>query len=356
MKYLVKLKSLDKFFFGKNHTFGDDNYFAKSSYLPQQTQILGMLRKELLIQNGFLTQKRRGEWVDKPKSEVAKKYLGGESFKIDLDTKQDLGVINEISPIFLLDKDDSLCYFMAKDYGIYLDAIEDGIPDLKLKSDDKPYKEKKAKKLCSQLISAKEEYSLDKVFIEDTQVGITKGRIGATDDNAFFKKTSYKLNKEFCFAFVLDLSDELCAKFDSTIVTLGGERSMFKMEVLKEHHLSHTYDQELEKLYEKEKHDKLILLSDTYIKSDNQTIFDATGFAITDSVAVRTIDSKVTKWKKKEKDIEKYYFQKSITYNLFKQGSVFYKPTKDLEKMIENKNLQNIGYNKYKIIKGEQNG
>ena len=31
MKYLVKLKPLDKFFFGREQTFEEDNYFAKSA-------------------------------------------------------------------------------------------------------------------------------------------------------------------------------------------------------------------------------------------------------------------------------------------------------------------------------------
>ena len=50
-QYLIKLKPIDKFFFGGEMTFsfdGDDSEYAsyviKSNYFPQQTSLLGMLR------------------------------------------------------------------------------------------------------------------------------------------------------------------------------------------------------------------------------------------------------------------------------------------------------------------------
>jgi len=73
MKYLVTLKPLEPFLFGGNQTFGRlgdkeaGNYLVTSRQFPQQTALLGMLRKELMTQAGLLTRKRRGEWVDKHK-------------------------------------------------------------------------------------------------------------------------------------------------------------------------------------------------------------------------------------------------------------------------------------------------
>ena len=44
-EYLITLKPLSPFFFGTNKTFSDtDLHSVTSSYYPQQTHILGMLR------------------------------------------------------------------------------------------------------------------------------------------------------------------------------------------------------------------------------------------------------------------------------------------------------------------------
>ncbi len=70
MKYLITLTPLEPFFFGGNITFGKfkdkekSTYLVKSRYFPQQTALLGVIRKEMLIQEKFLTTKRNGEWVD----------------------------------------------------------------------------------------------------------------------------------------------------------------------------------------------------------------------------------------------------------------------------------------------------
>ena len=53
MKYKIDLKPIGTFFFGSDKKFGEGdevNYFAQSSLFPQQTSILGMLRKEILVQ------------------------------------------------------------------------------------------------------------------------------------------------------------------------------------------------------------------------------------------------------------------------------------------------------------------
>jgi CRISPR-associated protein Cmr3 len=355
MKYLIKLKPLDKFFFGREQTFADDNYLAKSHYMPQQTQILGMLRKELLIQHGLLTRKRRGEWVDEHNYDQAKKLVGIERYDIASTNKPDLGTIKSLSPLFLVDKDDALFYFSAKDYGLQLNSVQNNIPELVFRDSQKLYKEKDAKKLHTVLMSKEKTYNIDEVFLLDEQVGIKKNREGGSDDNAFFKKSSYKLKKEFSFAFVLNIDTTL----DDAIVSLGGERSLFEMKVIKEHTLCNSYEDKTKEMFKADPVSKLILLSDTYIDERNEDIFNNSSFAITDTVALRTINSKVTKRKSgtKRKDIDQkeYKFQKSITYNFFKQGSVFYSHVDKLEELIKNDNLQTIGYNKYTTIKGESN-
>ncbi|MCS4454093.1 hypothetical protein JTT00_01775 [Clostridium botulinum] len=55
-KYLVKLKPVDSFFFGGEKVFDFydgkkplKNNIVKSREFPQQTSILGMIRKEILV-------------------------------------------------------------------------------------------------------------------------------------------------------------------------------------------------------------------------------------------------------------------------------------------------------------------
>ena len=355
MKYLIILKPLDKFFFGKEQTFGENNYFAKSSCFPQQTQLLGMLRKEILIQNGFLTQKRKGEWVDKNKANRAKEFVGGEQFNIASSNLQNLGEIKSVSPIFMLNREKKFCYFTAKNLGFYLTSDKDEPIELRFLENDEIYKEKVAKDITAQIISEDETvYAYDEVFIEDEQVGIQKSLTGVTDDNAFFRKLSYKLDLDFSFAFVLELKERERVVLDNAIVTLGAERSQFKMEVHKEDDLCHSYHDKIETIYKKEKVTKLILLSDSYMEASNETIRSKAQFSITQGVAVRTINSKVSKWKGKTEELEKYKFSKSITYNFFERGSVFYRPN-GLEELLTNENLQQIGYNQFIIIEGEEN-
>jgi len=349
MKYLVTLKPLDKFFFGREQTFGEDNYFAKSVYFPQQTQILGMLRRELLIQNNFLTQKRRGEWVDKNYNE-AQELVGKEQFKIDNSNRQDLGKIEKISELFMLNGNNQLAFISAQDRGILFGQAEE-LVEFRFRDTGKLYKEKDANALSALIyVDDAEAYKLEEIFKEDTQVGIQKSYQGSTKDNAFFKKTSYRLNFGFSFAFVLELKDE--ENLFDAIVTLGAERSQFKMELSKEDPLCESYRDKIEKFYQSDSIDKLILLSDSYIECNHEELLSKVTFAMTESTAIRTINEKMTK-RVKDIDLTDYKFKKSITYNFFKQGSVFYEP-KALEKLLDNKNLQQIGYNQYIIIKGEK--
>ena len=97
MRYTVILEPLAPFFFGGERTFGkrgderNGSYLARSEYFPQQSALLGMLRRELMIQHGLLTRKIRGEWGSEPHKAAAKKLVGGEKFDPDRKEAQDFG-------------------------------------------------------------------------------------------------------------------------------------------------------------------------------------------------------------------------------------------------------------------------
>ena len=71
MEYFIKLKPLNPFYFGSTKSFDDNRvnenykkpYFLKGNLYPQQTAILGMLRKKILEDNGILVEnvKRNNE-------------------------------------------------------------------------------------------------------------------------------------------------------------------------------------------------------------------------------------------------------------------------------------------------------
>jgi len=63
MRYLITIKPLEPFIFGGDNTFGkigdkeNGTYLVKSRQFPQQSAVLGMLKKEIMIQNSKLQKK-----------------------------------------------------------------------------------------------------------------------------------------------------------------------------------------------------------------------------------------------------------------------------------------------------------
>ena len=67
MRYKITLIPLEPYLFGGDNTYGkigdkeNGTYITNSRYFPQQSAILGMLKKEIMTQSGALTRKIRGE-------------------------------------------------------------------------------------------------------------------------------------------------------------------------------------------------------------------------------------------------------------------------------------------------------
>jgi CRISPR-associated protein Cmr3 len=324
MRYLIKLKPLKPFFFGGDITFGklgdkeNGTYLAHSRLFPQQSAILGMLRKEILLQTNLLTTKMKGEWVDKNNYEKAKELVGDESFNIKANYIQDFGVIQNISSIFLI-KDNKKFIKKAR-IGSYKDGL---LENYNPKED-----------IFDNFISIDDEETLktEDIFKPITQIGIKKIINKSKDENkdAFYKKTSYlfqekdknKNSNDFYFAFYLDIDINL----ESSFIKLGADDSIFKMEV-KESNEQLNY-----------KDNFLLLLSDALItiplKNNSKKNCD---FAVTREISYQNLKTKVKKGKYKFKKSEKIY--------LYERGSIIINPSKELLKNLENRNLQKIGYN-----------
>jgi len=321
MRYLVTLKPLEPFMFGGDQTFGSlgdkeaGSYMVKSRQFPQQTTLLGMLKRELMTQAGILTRKRKGEWVDKGKKVDAINLVGYEKFNMLANEEQDLGAINTLSPLFLMHNNQRYIKKVDSDSFPYVDEKLEGYDPKKDIYDNFVSLDGGDKKTSDDFFQAVE------------QTGNKKGG----EENSLFKKTSYQLKNNAMFAFYLDVDVEL----KDSIVSLGADGSKFKMKVR----------QSDEVLAYQDKNGYLTLLSDSYIPL---SIKEYCNFAIISEISHRNLTNKKTATQK-----YKTIFEKSQTLYLYEKGSVFLKPSDKLIAILNNKNLQQIGYNIYTI--GEQN-
>jgi len=321
MRYLVTLTPLEPFLFGGDTTFGkhankeEGSYIVKSTNYPQQSAILGMLRREFMVQAGCLTRKRQGEWVDVgEKKEIAEALVGREKFDMKKREKQEFGTIEQISPLFLMRREKRYIKKVAIDDYVY----EDGL--LKKRDEEKKYYTDKDKMYDNYVcLDADEVLEEKKIWESVEQIGNKKG--GAK--NSLFKKSSYILKDGFKFAFYLECEEEL----KESIVMLGADRSSFKMELVE------SID-ELD--YESQEY--ITLLSDAYVSEPLEC-----KFAITSEVSFRNLQSDKHFKKKNE-------FKKSERVFLYEKGSVIFEPSIALMRSLNNENLQQIGYN---IFAGE---
>jgi len=347
-KYLVKLTPHHKFFFGGEQTFGqktDDtetkNYFVKSNYFPQQTALLGLVRYQLLAQGGEEIFKNN-KIVN---NEKAIDLIGEKSFAIG--DGFNFKKIHEISPIFIANNTD---YFFPanKEYQIDTKLNEECKegkvgPILEIELGENPLlKGYKPKYDFPDLLINKtlQKLQYHEVFVEKRQVGISKNYEGKTDKEAFYIQFFYCFKETYSFAFIVELEDDVAFK-SNDLVVLGGEQQTFKMDVSE-------FSEDFKSLipnYEKSKNtDKIVLVSDTLV--DDNSILDTCNFAVTETIDFRflvtTTDKNINYYNKPNK---------SIKYNLFKKGSVFYGNIDKVEKLLKNDQLNKIGYNIYKKIK-----
>ncbi len=109
----ISLRPLDKFFFGGEGSFREDDkddsrrstYLLHSRYFPQQTGVLGLVRNQLLLQSGLLES--NASRMSKGNRHKAKMLIGPQNFVKE--KTDDFGVIQRISPVFLLGAEGAIC-------------------------------------------------------------------------------------------------------------------------------------------------------------------------------------------------------------------------------------------------------
>ncbi|AAQ66959.1 CRISPR-associated protein, TM1793 family [Porphyromonas gingivalis W83] len=386
--YLIKLTPLDKFFFGQKKTFGDDNanYFVYSSLFPQQTTLLGLLRYQLLQIAGeeiFKDNKIQDE-------HKAGELIGKQSFSPFVKDKLQFGIIQSLSPVFIIDKkkndEGKEEYFLPvgrrfqkenekAPYNLLHLSCQAGCPPI-----FGEYKPKKG--LASCWLSSKSHTLLNEedFFTKDERIGIRKDYEGATNDDAFFCQRYYRFKNfkevegektkvckqppvrehDFCFAVLLETHRDIKhEELNKRIVYLGGERQPFLMDLMEVSEETFKLNIESSTLTSDEKHYTVVLLSDAMIEPK---LLEGVKFASTEvkdfaclltHVGTRRFYNK--KKKREEQNIEEVETALSHQHELYARGSVFYFDTKeqanqfceDLEKV---PNFHTIGYNHAIII------
>jgi len=316
---LIRLKPLTPYFFGYRNTFSKrgENYFVKSALYPQQTTILGMLRKEILLQAGLLKRYLKDEWVEEKDREKAIELVGSGKFyffekeienrerarkEIKLSPTINLGKIKKIYPVTLYDSKNKEFLFEAPE----IESIED---NFFIKFDYK-------KGVWNRVFGKNNSLKKDDIFISYEIVGNKK----RDEKEAYFKKIAYKL-KGLEFAFFVDMDFEL----KNSVVKLGADNSLFEMKV-EESDIS-LDDIEIT-LPIKTNHKLTLLIGDSYI---NNLECD---FAITDESEFKTIK-------------QKRNFYKTKPLFLYKKGSLIV----NNKTKIENASYTKIGFNYVKEAK-----
>lgn len=392
-KYYITLEPLTPFFFGGENTFGEGkiNYFARSNYLPQQTTLLGMLRHELLIQNDLIgTDPKLNDWNS---------LIGENSFqKLNNQYIDDFGAIKNISPVFLSNGKEHYTTqaldwaYCEVDNGIKInncpvkdkkiaplfvdfEGNNDGIvifnnsaePIPVLEVNMRPYDPKyglvslwvnnDGKTLRQWIYENPKEFDNtvgfeNGFFIKHVQVGIHRKISKKRDEEGdFYKQVYYKLVDNFMFAFFLDIELPAGRRFDSRIITMAGERSVFQMTVADANGLSFESIFTASTFKEKHsrKHDVIILTSNCLCNGD---VLDNCLFSINDEVNFQNI---VTLQKI---NVNYAAFNRGVNKSgenlkLLKRGSVLYPKSgkiNDVINSLQNDALSKIGYNKYLLI------
>ncbi len=374
-KYLLKIRPLDLFFFGQESKYRkkkDENgkvsveadYFQVSSFFPQQTTILGMLRYWILMENNQIPIKDKA---------LASSLIGDTSFDVT-NRKLDFKKINQISPVAIY-KNDKIYLPNPFDFNLkkekQCDTDSKAMPEefdfptnLSVKHNlnkqanesllfSKEYKEKQG--LSHFLINPIDTkdflfYTIDDVYANKEvdyvfekieKIGITKKQ----EDKAFYKQRLFKF-KDKSAGFVcwveMDIDGLDGKKF---VIPMGAEKSLFEISFSKQTTVLET---SLNAFDTNEK--KLVMISDTYTQLTPQDYL----FSINQSIPFRYIASKVIEnGKYGSLNNKDGVIRSQKKYNLYQRGSVFYfddyKQKKAfIEKMLSSeteKNFNKIGYN-----------
>ncbi len=254
--YQFKLTPLDTIFFGDEKSPFKQEYLQKSRYLPQQTTILGFLRYEVLRRADKLG-KEHHLWPD---------LIGYQSFNGS--AGQVFGIIQKVGPVGIW-HDAKILYPLSNPEAMREKKVAakvcfgDGQADWDSLSlfegvnqgnryDPKnhnhfttvfsDYNGSSFRADCDndEVFERTNGFKLPRtqtgIFWKDVRPGITKSYIGVPGDEGYYKTEFLRMMNGFAYTFSAEIHDHNlldAAKWEEpAIVKFGGDRSLFRMEVI----------------------------------------------------------------------------------------------------------------------------
>lgn len=403
----ISLQPLSNFFFGGESSFNEgeerprrSTYVLHSNKFPQQTGALGLIRNQLLIQSGLLTD-NASRVKDKRRACI---LIGKTGFQ--LNTPNNFGVIKRISPVFLEASDGAICVPAPLDDVLIPTGDNEKVPMTFEIKDAKGilqnYKEKEG--VYAQFQHPQNgNANLEDLFISNKRVGITKaarpwGNPVLDNDSGYYYQTflGFKTEKagtndykqifyveKFCFFLELDeqisiedilyqWTDEPVKNFTdnkftlrNAVVEFGGERSTFNMlvEKIPDWKMPNvSYKNTLISDKHKDNVSRLICLSPAFIQ-DIEKLRSLTYLRVTQTIPFRFLQSAVgtTDHYQQVHRIEDQQkgnatataLVESKLFHLLDRGSVLYFDSANkaqIEALFKHDDFQIIGYNQYHIL------
>lgn len=376
--YLIRLKPVDKFFFGGEMKFPtgiQDNgeksapevsYIIKSVYFPQQTSLLGMMRFFLLSHSKYFN----GRVITDP--DGAAGLIGECSFSSE--GGGGYGKILRLSECFIreyqkngnfcrnlfqapLDTEFQVSFSDGQRRGWY-NGVQKVLPVITRRS---AFPCKKGYNYSKYLISfgSGKTVMMDDdrngVFVEDRRLGINRNiETGEVEDNALYKQVNYRFNDQdngsyYVFAFYVELEDGIdIGTYSGETVSVGADNSMFRIDI----ELVDEWLPEPELLEGETGWVKVSLTSPSFIRMNSA--LSLPDFSITETISFRFLRANVRKTM--SYNLSTGGIGRSARYDLFSAGSVFYfsglETAREFVNIIKSaKNFRQIGYNQYRIDK-----
>jgi CRISPR-associated protein Cmr3 len=339
-RYLITLRPLDFYFFGGAITFGDGgnlNYLVKSEKLPQQTTILGMLRKEILKQYGPYHE-NINDYTNEEKEQMREK-IGASPFSPN--GPNEFKAIKSVSPVFITDGKrhyipvplDFRIKYKDNNAGTYgsnaMTKDKTFIPSIE------EYEHKKGHPRGFIAADGKSRIKNDEdknegIFQPVERVGIRKNPTGGAEEEAYYKQTRYMLKGDFRFAIIVESDLEL----RNSIVEMGGERSTFEMKVKATPLVFSIF---FENVHAPK--NGVLLFADSFAPAE---IYDLCEFAITEIISFQHFS-----------DLSKN-IERSPIYYLIKRGSVLYGNAGKINEALAIPHLAKVGFNIIQTINREE--
>ncbi|MDF2922154.1 MAG: hypothetical protein K0R57_1068 [Paenibacillaceae bacterium] len=356
-RYLVTFKPLTPYFFGGMHSFGYGervNYLVKSVRYPQQTTLLGVIRRILIEQ--ALPALRADRRYSEDEKKTINHLIGNNGFTFISEPAEpaSYGIIKSISPLWLVKEGQEARLWVPKPLDYEYQIKELATAHSMEKQNILLFDKFNPKEGCrSGWITPDKTMLLEDSLIGcTTQVGIRRLNSRKNESGENVADQDY-YKQEFCvmkdpslaFACWMHLSEPY-AWNNQGVVPIGGERTPYSYHIHDSQASTmdpddYSWSEHKDLLSAASSISRIVLLSDTYLPS--QDLHKYAQQSIVSLVPFRYLQSSDTG---KNKRTDKLF-------QLLQRGSVLYTkdPTSLINKIKSYGVLHNIGFNHCHLIR-----